>query len=336
MAPSFRRTATSTKDRPEKRRRHTSPLPSSLPSRSSRPPQRSSSSWSQRRASRGKGPTTGPRTKGLCSFCEQTPAVVSVDMNMGGRGKVATSLCWLHYYTTRAVRVEAKSVKILGKGMTNNAGNDDDNDDKTGSVIEQVIQESGVQGIFAEAFTELQRELAEESARSFKNRASDPLGIIHNYRSKPKLPPVKAVKRQKHDNTAGGFLKKTALPDRFVETQRKLRQQTLMEATSLARSTQSTSTYARRKPARKPIWNLAMEPVTDRERAATVASTGQLQLGPAAMICSCGSSDVTQTGNITNRNNDMMKAETWGFKDRSEVVHRYRCNKCGKTWNEED
>ena len=51
--------------------------------------------------------------------------------------------------------------------------------------------------------------------------------------------------------------------------------------------------------------------------------------------CSCGSTNVNIDGNIT-RNNDMMKGEVWGAKNRSEdVVERCHCLTCGRTWNEE-
>ena len=52
--------------------------------------------------------------------------------------------------------------------------------------------------------------------------------------------------------------------------------------------------------------------------------------------CTCGSEDVSNDLNITGRGNDMPKGETWGSKDRSDVVVRYRCGRCGKTWNEEE
>lgn len=53
--------------------------------------------------------------------------------------------------------------------------------------------------------------------------------------------------------------------------------------------------------------------------------------------CSCGSRDVQSFGNITSRNQDTSKGETWGMKDRGgEIVARYQCSECGKTWMEEE
>jgi len=58
--------------------------------------------------------------------------------------------------------------------------------------------------------------------------------------------------------------------------------------------------------------------------------------GASSKTCSCGSTDVEINGNVTSRNNDMMKGEVWGMKNRSEMaVERCHCRACGKTWNEE-
>ena len=57
----------------------------------------------------------------------------------------------------------------------------------------------------------------------------------------------------------------------------------------------------------------------------------------SSIACStCGSTNIEVNGNITSRNNDVMKGEVWGMKERSEVVvERCRCLSCGKMWNEE-
>jgi hypothetical protein len=56
----------------------------------------------------------------------------------------------------------------------------------------------------------------------------------------------------------------------------------------------------------------------------------------SSKLCTCGSKDVEIEGTVTSRNNDMMKGEVWGMKDRAEmVVERLHCLACGKTWNEE-
>jgi hypothetical protein len=88
--------------------------------------------------------------------------------------------------------------------------------------------------------------------------------------------------------------------------------------------------YKRRKPTRASYWNLALD------QKGPAVSQDKTPENMMTATCSCGSNNVINEGNITGRNNDMAKAETWGNKDRCEVVSRYRCEKCGKTWNEEE
>lgn len=120
-----------------------------------------------------------------------------------------------------------------------------------------------------------------------------------------------------------------------------------------------TNPYKRRKPNRSSIWNLAMDGAVASAGGATpnnksggdqVSTSSNGGAGGAAQSswdaieqsmrptvrCTCGSTDVSNDLNITGRANDMPKGETWGFKDRSDVVLRYRCSRCGKTWNEEE
>ena len=115
--------------------------------------------------------------------------------------------------------------------------------------------------------------------------------------------------------------------------------------------------YKRRRPNRSSIWNLALEGGNN----ATASGSGSSAADPRptssstesergvqssweaierslrpTVRCTCGSEDVSNDLNITGRGNDMPKGETWGSKDRSDVVVRYRCGRCGKTWNEEE
>ena len=55
----------------------------------------------------------------------------------------------------------------------------------------------------------------------------------------------------------------------------------------------------------------------------------------SSKTCTCGSTNVNIDGNVSNRNNDMMKGEVWGNKDRSETFERCHCLACGRTWNED-
>jgi len=52
------------------------------------------------------------------------------------------------------------------------------------------------------------------------------------------------------------------------------------------------------------------------------------------VVCTCGSKDVSSFGNITSRNQEARKGEIWGTDRGEEVIHRYQCNQCGRTWNE--
>ena len=165
------------------------------------------------------------------------------------------------------------------------------------------------------------------------------------------------------------------LPTRYVEQQRKMAQaevaerRRLMSAPGTGGTTSSTvgrkpkpaggaasalshvetNPYKRRKPNRSSIWNLAM----NSDHASVAAEQGPDSSAGAGggaksswdaieqsmrptVRCTCGSTDVSNDLNITGRGNDMPKGETWGSKDRSDVVVRYRCGRCGKTWNEEE
>ena len=81
------------------------------------------------------GSTTVPAS---CFMCETASADIEVGLPMG-RKVVKTPLCWLHYYTSRAVR--ETRVKLLREE-------------------EEPIVPDHVQTLFSEAFIELQQELA--------------------------------------------------------------------------------------------------------------------------------------------------------------------------------
>ena len=60
----------------------------------------------------------------------------------------------------------------------------------------------------------------------------------------------------------------------------------------------------------------------------------ELDLRVEGVTCSCGSTDIIDVGNVTSRN-QCSKEEVWGGKDRvDDVILKYRCNKCGKSWQE--
>ena len=247
----------------------------------------------------------------MCSFCEKLPSRVAVELALGVSGNKESNFCWLHYYSTRAVRVGPKRARLLVEDE--------------GAPAD--IKSSGVQSLFAEAYAELQQELGEESAQSFRTQSTDPLGILSTIRGKPKKPSARPPKAKDQYQQSGGFMKNVPLPGRYVETQAKLSHQLQQQTASATSKTRSL--HARRKPSRQSIWKLAMKPAQEN-------SEGVRNFSLPPVRCSCGSSDVSTTGNLTTRNNNIPKAEIWGLKDRSDIVNMFQCNKCGKRWNEEE
>mmetsp|Transcript_13244 Transcript_13244/g.18755 ORF Transcript_13244/g.18755 Transcript_13244/m.18755 type:complete len:290 (+) Transcript_13244:272-1141(+) len=258
----------------------------------------------------------------LCSFCKITPAALLVQMPSSRKRKeTPLSYCLLHYYTTRAIRVDASHISVL-------------NTDQVGFQLK-----NGIQELFAEAFTELQQELGKESARAFRAHKTDPLAVLMDIRGKPKKRPQAPAAVKTHEpankDVAGGFFRSTQLPERLRRNQE---QQQRIQAQQVARTQESNSTgnpYKRRKPSKMSIWNMAMNKEV-RTTAAAVSGKASVTT-EADVTCSCGSKNVSEFGNITGRHTDMTKGETWGNKERSDaLVTRYQCSSCGKIWNVEE
>lgn len=290
-----------------------------------------------------RGKSTGP----LCSFCRKTVAAVTIrppptaaNRKSNLKSAPPEPFCVLHYYTTSAVRSNPAGVSILNQ-------------------IELDKQLIPMQELFAESFLQLQQELSEQSARTFASHHDDPLAILHDLNKKrlKKTPPI--VKKQV-DKNAGGFMQDVPLPERLLRTQR---QQATLQAQLTQRMNQAaimqketasghTDISKRRKSSRKSIWNVIIDQDEKRSlqmsaagaQAAEAANNSERCQSPTPDIrfshgtsCSCGSAKVEIVGSSSSRNQDMAKGETWGSKDRSdEVMIRYRCNHCGKTWNEEE
>jgi hypothetical protein len=298
----------------------------------------------------------------LCSFCRNAPAAVTVKPPTPSSSRrsnlkppPAQPFCVLHYYTTSAVRSNPAGVTILDQSI----------------VDEQLVP---MQELFAEAFVQLQQELSEQSARAFEKNAHDPLAILHDLnKNRRKKPPslsqaaAKAnTKTNLNDKNEGGFIRDVPLPERLLRTQQEqARVQAALTlrmnraaagttattaATSLNAPQRSKDITKRRKTTRKSVWNVVMDEDANKGGPGTDAvgnsiSSQQQQEQPAlpdlsrnhGVVCTCGSHDVEMLGSNTSRSQDMAKAETWGNKDRAdEIVTRYRCGKCGMTWNEEE
>ena len=149
----------------------------------------------------------------------------------------------------------------------------------------------------------------------------------------PKLSPEK---KKAGDMGDGGFLRSVPLPAKILKTQQeqaRLQREQIermnQAAAAATKVSESSNVYKRRKSSRQSIWNLAMDP----SKVAEAETSDKLEVYIPA--CTCGSKNVEAVGNITSRNQDLKKGETWGMKDRGEdVVGRYRCNQCGRMWNE--
>lgn len=269
-----------------------------------------------------------------CGFCGQVAAAVYVQMPILLRKKRAsTPFCLTCYYTSAAVRQEpTKFVTVCNREQ----------------VQEQLTP---MQQLFSKAFVDLRKSLREEADRAFSKQKNDPLAMLHGGiapRRMSRAPKPNAEKNKVGKASDGGFLRTVPLPERLLRTQQ---DQATLQDSQIARMNELaagastdhhtmptpanvSNVYKRRKSSRKSIWNLAMDSSTN----ATDAQEGEeaARIMEQAPACSCGSQNVRAFGNITSRNQDLRKGETWGMKDRGDdVVSRYQCNDCGKTWNEE-
>ena len=197
---------------------------------------------------------------------------------------------------------------------------------------------------------------------------TDPLGMIHNAQYLPhtgskKKRPLPLSKRTSGGVGAlseeeGGFLREASLPQRYVRQQIRQKQLERTVVTGIVDLTVPPSVktrhislrdqenpYRRRKPARTSVWNKVLDSGHDKthpteskkNRAAMLSEWKSIEMSMKPSVkCSCGSSVVESDGNVTGRNNDTAKGETWGNKDRPDVVIKYRCMRCGKSWNEEE
>jgi hypothetical protein len=306
----------------------------------------SSSGRSRKRSRQEKGlpEETEMKHETLCSFCRNALAAVTVKPPTPASSRrsnlkppPAQPFCVLHYYTTSAVRSNPAGVTIIDQTI----------------VDEQLVP---MQELFAEAFVQLQQELSEQSARAFEKNAHDPLAILHdlNKKRRKKPPSLSPAAKAPNDQNEGGFIRDVPLPERLLRTQQE--QAKVQAALTLRMNRAAAGTTAttndprrskditkRRKTTRKSVWNVVMDEDANKSPGQDASNSSNPQ--PAlpdlslnhGVVCTCGSHDVEMLGSNTSRSQDMAKAETWGNKDRAdEIVTRYRCGKCGMTWNEEE
>eukprot|EP00934_Nitzschia_sp_Nitz4_P000414 Nitzschia sp. Nitz4//scaffold195_size40117//260//1141//NITZ4_007571-RA/size40117-processed-gene-0.20-mRNA-1//-1//CDS//3329540350//414//frame0 len=257
----------------------------------------------------------------LCNFCGQMTAAVAVDMPVSvGRKRTPTSYCLICYYTTTAVRQDPQKY--------------------VHTLDEAALQEQlpPLQDLFSQVYVDLSKEVAEASEKAFA-QMKDPLASLRGTATKRvasastttprRMSPKELAAKKAGKETDGGFLRPVKVPLHLSSPTNKGNGDNHVQSSITNFMTEAS----RRKPTRRSIWNLAMDK-TIRTDEATKANAANPQPSHDA-VCTCGSKNVQLFGNMTSRNQDLKKGETWGMKDRGEdVVSRYQCNDCGKLWNE--
>eukprot|EP00554_Chaetoceros_debilis_P010317 CAMPEP_0194110362 /NCGR_PEP_ID=MMETSP0150-20130528/9643_1 /TAXON_ID=122233 /ORGANISM="Chaetoceros debilis, Strain MM31A-1" /LENGTH=319 /DNA_ID=CAMNT_0038799533 /DNA_START=79 /DNA_END=1035 /DNA_ORIENTATION=+ len=264
--------------------------------------------------SRSKSPNANDRSKEeICSFCGSEPAAVLITKALTQK---TTPLCLVHYYTTRACRIDPQKVTFLGKTKTKN-------------------QLPYVQDLFAEAFSELQKDISTEAARSFNEMAKktlDPLSVLNDhdtssryrgYSSKMRPSKFKPNSTKSGSAADGGFMSHVQQRETdLIERQKRMVNQSSLAAenSSIQHGNrninsslpQKSNPYKRRKKSSVSTWNMVLDGGLDK----LLVKQADIEKPDEAIgiTCSCGSENVQIFGNITGRNNDVPKAETWGTK----------------------
>jgi hypothetical protein len=148
--------------------------------------------------------STAPPPPKSCSICASTESCISISSISGSQ-----HLCLLHFYTTGAHRTASATKDTSNRKKKSSTLVDN-------RAIHQQLPQ--VQEVFAEAFTELQKEIREESARVFKSAASsdDPLAALLDGNNAPTQARrtsfgfSSSKKKMKSAGTAsdGGFLRR--------------------------------------------------------------------------------------------------------------------------------
>ena len=276
--------------------------------------------------------TTTIKKKQLkCSFCNNNQAVVTIQKSFTSK-----PYCLFHYYTTRACRIATHKVSLI----------------ETEDKDEFHTQLPYVQELFSEAFTELQKEISAESSKSFQSmlaKGNDPLSVLKmpSRGSKLRKAKNKGVNRKKNigdngkgtvnnDDNEGGFMRQLQTREiTLMENQTQRIEQAARE--SVEKVKQQSNLYKRRKTSSKSSWHMVLDKKVKglSENNTDVMNSNFMSDVVEGIICSCGSQKVKLCGNVTSRNNDVSKADTWGFKRDNDNSSRYQCMTCNKTWNEE-
>jgi len=225
--------------------------------------------------------------KAKCSFCESTPAAIIVKGKL--MGSQPKPLCLNHYYTTRTVSItQPKRIQPISF-IPNTAQPQHESAASSSSQFDKQLP--AIQDLFAQSFIELQKEIAEESARSYNrmSKSNDPLSLLgvetstHNSKWKrQKLLQIQQKRQrrqemQKHwegsslnrtrakqkngirregiHDTEGGYMKELKLPTKLIEHKEQQRQMLHLQLetpTSIISYKQSSKSKSNPYKRRKP------------------------------------------------------------------------------------
>jgi hypothetical protein len=304
-----------------------------------------------------------------CSFCATIPAAICVMLPVLGsktrRAKVP--YCLRCYYTTSAVRQDPqKYVSVLDADeQTRQLPQIQRLFSECFLELQREISEES-----ARAFQRQRKDpLAAMMLHHTSSNRSNKRKLKHADGGPPPDPKLKKAGKA----TDGGFLRDVSLPERLLkmqEQQARLQREQISRmnlgtsgdgmgkpeealrrnarrgsgnmSPSVGTAKSRTNPNQRRKGSRKSIWNLAMDQGPDAKASVQVPSYKDVTDGDgdgtglsSGGTCNCGSEDVLNLGNVTSRNQDVRKGEIWGTDRGNDVITRFQCNKCGKTWNEE-
>jgi len=268
----------------------------------------------------------------LCSFCKDSLAAVSVRTE---GSIIRRPMCLKHFYTTSMHRNCGPSTERI----------------MVADKIETMRQLDEIQKIFAESYTELQRELSETLALDAERDAasSDPLSSLFSYNSgrrksssrlksfsEKKLKSfeidyrnMKRSQEQKlTDLSKGG--KKSDRSSNGIKSQISNERKKIVND---GKSEPDWNPYKRRKSKSISYWSL--NPESNEKKLTTIKGGEPLSdLSRTLTHCNfCGSIDVSVLGSALCREGSI-KSEVWGSKERSSI-QRYACGSCGKLWNED-
>ncbi len=249
-----------------------------------------------------------------CCFCDEQYGLVMIKKSF-----TTKPYCLFHYYTTKACRIDTSKVSLI----------------EIEASDEFRLQLVYIQEIFAEAFTELQKEISTEANKSFQSmveRGNDPLSILIDSCKQNRVKHPKPT----GSSMEGGFMRhlQNSKESKLMEEQ--LHRNELAARESVSSIHNNVNLSKRRKISLKSSWHLVFDKKPDyNEKNNHDWDIKENKDSISGMKCSCGSHDIILCGNITGRNDEIPKAEIWGLKRDNEVSSRFQCINCSKIWNQD-